>query len=139
MALSILDDKSKRPVDKDLMEVPGRTKQLWDELVAHAVEEYEPVAQEWGYSGKNYGWALRLGHKKRPVFYLIPCRRYFLCAFVFGKQATGAARKSNLPKDILKTIDTAKVYAEGRGFRLEVRNKRDVGIMKQLADIKMAN
>jgi len=139
MALSILDDKSKQPDDNDLTEVLGRTKSLWDELVTHAAKEYEPVTQEWIFSGKNYGWALRLKHKKRPIFYLIPCQRYLLCAFVFGRKATEVARQSALPKDVMKTINEARVYAEGRGFRLEVRKKQDVGIMKKLASIKMAN
>ena len=139
MALSILDDKSKKPNNDQLTEVLGRTKQLWDDLVNHANKEYQPVIQEWVYSGKKYGWALRLKDKKRPIFYLVPCQRYFLCAFVFGQKATEAARKSNLPKDILMTINEARVYAEGRGFRLEVRKKQDVGTMKKLAAIKMAN
>ncbi len=139
MALSILDDKSKKPTDNDLAEVLGQTKKLWDDLADHATKEYEPVIQEWVYGGKNYGWALRLKDKKRPIFYLIPCQRYFLCAFVFGQKATEAARQSDLPKDILTTINEAKIYAEGRGFRLEVRKKQDVGIMKGLAAIKMAN
>jgi hypothetical protein len=139
MALSILDDKLKKPDDNELTKVLGRTKQLWDDLVNHAVQEYEPVIQEWIFSGKKYGWALRLKLKKRPIFYLIPCQRYFLCAFVFGQKATEAALQSNLPKDVMKTINEARVYAEGRGFRLEVRKKQDVGTMKKLAAVKMAN
>lgn len=139
MALSILDDKSKQPDDNDLTAVLGRTKSLWDELVTHVTKKYEPVTQEWVYSGKNYGWALRLKDKKRPIFYLIPSQRYLLCAFVFGQKATETARQSDLPKDVMTTINEARVYAEGRGFRLEVRKKQDVGIMKKLASIKMAN
>ena len=139
MALSILDDKSKRPDDEQLKEVLGRTKRLWDELIAHATEEYEPVVQEWNYSGAKYGWSSKLVRKKRTILYLIPCRRYFLCAFVFGGKATEAARQSDLPPDIMKTIDDAPVYGEGRGFRLEVRKKQDVEVMKRLAAIKMAH
>ena len=139
MALSILDDKSKKTTDEDLAEVLGRTKRYWDDLADHATKEYEPVIQEWVYSGKNYGWALRLKDKKRPIFYLVACQRYFLCAFVFGQKATEAARQSNLPKDVITTINGARVYAEGRGFRLEVRKKQDVSTMKKLAAIKMAN
>ncbi len=62
-----------------------------------------------------------------------------MCAFVFGQKATEAVRKSALQKDVLKTINEARVYAEGRGFRLEVKKKEDVNTMKKLADIKMAN
>jgi hypothetical protein len=139
MALSILDDKSKKPNDNNLMEALGRTKRLWDDLINHIIQEYEPVTQEWNYAGEKYGWSLRLKRKKRTILYLIPSRRHFLCAFVFGGKATEAARESDLSSDILKTINEAPVYGEGRGFRLEVKKKQDVESMKKLAIIKMAN
>ena len=139
MALSVLDDKSKEPKDGDLTEVLGRTKRLWDALVDHITREYEPVMQEWSFGGEKYGWSTKLKRKKRTILYWIPCRRYFLCAFVLGGKATEAARQSDLPPDVMKTINEAPVYGEGRGFRLEVRKKKDVEVMKRLAAIKMAN
>lgn len=139
MALSILDDKSKKPDDDQLKEALGRTKRLWDELITHVEAEYEPVTQDWNFSGEKYGWSARLKRKKRTILYLIPCRRYFLCAFVFGGKATETARQSELPSDVMKTINEAPVYGEGRGFRLEVKKKQDAEIMKKLAAIKMDN
>jgi hypothetical protein len=35
-------------------------------------------------------------------------------------------------------INEAKKYAEGRAVRIEIRNKKDVEIAKELAAIKMA-
>jgi hypothetical protein len=58
MALSILDDKSRQPDDKDLTNVLGSTKQLWDDLVNHVVKGYEPITKEWGFSGEKYGWLI---------------------------------------------------------------------------------
>lgn len=139
MALSILDDKSKQPDDKDLTDVLGGTKQLWDELINQVTKECKPVIEEWRFSGEKYGWSLRLKQKKRTILYLTPCKRYFLCAFVFGQKATEAARRSALPKDVLTTINEARVYAEGRGFRLEVKKKQHLDTMKKLTAIKMAN
>jgi hypothetical protein len=40
---------------------------------------------------------------------------------------------------VLKVIDEAPKYAEGRGVRLEIRNKKDLEAVKELAAIKMAN
>jgi hypothetical protein len=44
-----------------------------------------------------------------------------------------------LPDSVLSIIDSARKYAEGRGVRLEVRSKRDLENIKELAAIKMAN
>ena len=139
MALSILDDKSKKPKDDDLTEVLGRTEGLWIALVDHVSREYEPVTQEWNFNGAKHGWSMKLVRKKRTILYLIPCRRYFLCAFVLGGKATEASRQSDLSPDVMKMINEAPVYGEGRGFRLEVRKKQDVEVMKKLAAIKMAH
>lgn len=40
---------------------------------------------------------------------------------------------------VLRIIDSAKKYAEGRGARLEVRSAEDVCNVEKLAIIKMAN
>ena len=139
MALSALDDKSKTPQDGDLVEVLGRAKQRWDELRALASLRYEPLTEHWSFSGKQYGWSLGLKRKKRTVLYLIPCKRHFLVAFVLGEKAVKAARQSDLPAAVVKSINTAKKYVEGRGVRLEVRTKKDLAPVEKLAAIKMAN
>ena len=139
MALSALDDKSKTPQDGDLVEVLGRAKHRWDELRALASARYEPLTEHWSFSGQKYGWSLGLKRKKRTVLYMIPCRRHFLVAFVLGEKAVKAARQSDLPTAVVKSINTAEKYVEGRGVRLEVRTKRDLGTVEKLAAIKMAN
>lgn len=130
------DDKAMRPDDKALAVGLGPSKALWDDLMARVAAAYAPVTEAWGF---YKAWSLRLKRKDRTILYLLPRDGLFLCAFVFGAKATEEARKSRLPKAVLKTIDEAPVYAEGRGFRLEVRTARDVETMKRLAAIKMAN
>ena len=38
-----------------------------------------------------------------------------------------------------EVIDAAKKYPEGRGIRIEVRNRNDLDVAERLAAIKMAN
>ena len=130
------DDKARVPDEKALAGGLGPAKRLWDEIVGHIKAEYAPVTEAWGF---YKAWSLRLKRKKRTILYLLPREGHCLCAFVFGGKATEAARAAKLPEATLKEIETATVYAEGRGFRLEVRTARDVETMKTLAAIKMAN
>jgi len=130
------DDKAKVPDDKALASALGPAKELWDGFVRHIAGEFGPIAEEWGF---YKSWSLRLKQKKRTIVYLLPRDGHFLCAFVYGGKATEAARRGKLPKAVLKEIEQAPVYAEGRGFRLEVKKARDVETMKTLAAIKMAN
>lgn len=130
------EDKANEPGQAALAAALGPSKPLWDGLVGHIAATYPPIDREWTF---YKSWSLRLKHKKRTILYLLPRDGTFLCAFVFGARATEEARKSRLPKAARKAIDEAPVYAEGRGFRLEVRTARDVATMTRLAAIKMAS
>jgi len=75
--------------------------------------------------------------KKRTILYMIPNSKHFLVAFVLGEKAVERALAGDLPDSIKKLIRSAQKYVEGRGIRFEVRTKKDVEIVKQLAEIKM--
>jgi hypothetical protein len=139
MALSAFDDKSKEPTASALKKTLGRTSSHWDRLVGHLATEFEPLDEMWMFSGANWGWSLRLKQKKRTVLYMTPCKGHFLVGFVLGEKAVKAAHDSTLPDSVLTIIDKAKKYVEGRGVRLEVRNKKDCDNVVNLAAIKMAN
>ena len=139
MALSALDDKARKPRPADLAETLGRSYTHWKSLAAHLDREFPPLTQEWNFSGAKWGWSMRLKQKKRTVLYMTPCKAHFLVGFVLGEKAVKAALESDLPDSILTVIDEAKKYAEGRGVRIEIRNTKDLKIIKGLAEIKMAN
>jgi hypothetical protein len=139
MALSAFDDKANMPNERNLSEMLGRASVLWNDLKAHLASHYEPLTEKWNFAGKNYGWGLQLKHKKRTVLYMTPCKTYFLVSFALGEKAVQAAHQSDLAGSVLKIIDSARKYAEGRGVRLEARSKRDLENIKKLAAIKMAN
>lgn len=139
MTLSAFDDKSKTPKDSELTEVLGRTSTHWEKLKTHLASQYEPLTEEWKFYGKKWGWTLQVKHKQRTVLYLTPHIGHFAAGFVLGEKAVKAAHESDLPDSILNAIDSARKYAEGRGIRIEVRNKKDVDTVEKLTTVKMAN
>ncbi len=139
MALSALDDKSREPDDGTLADVLGRSKGLWDAVLACLAQEYPGVQNEWGFTGPKYGWSLRPKHNKRTILYLIPQKGSFLAGFVLGERAVAAAEESTLPAHILEAIRSARPYAEGRGIRFEVRRRDEIDIIRELIRIKMTH
>jgi hypothetical protein len=137
--LSIFVDKSRPPQDDDLAAMLGNTFVFWKDLKRLIASRFAPLSIEWGFSSKKTGWGLRLKREKRTILYMTPCKGYFMVSFALGEKAVEAARKSDLPASVLKVIDSAKKYAEGRGVRLEVRSAEDVRNAEKLAVIKMAN
>jgi hypothetical protein len=139
MTLSVLNDKSILPQDNDLAATLGSTFVFWNELKRLVASKFTPLSVEWGYASKKTGWGLRLKREKRTILYMTPCEGYFMVSFALGEKAVKVAHDSDLPISVLKVIDSAKKYAEGRGVRLEVRSAEDVRNVEKLAVIKMAN
>jgi hypothetical protein len=74
----------------------------------------------------------------RTILYMIPCRGHFVASFALGEKASAAAHSGGLSPALLELIERAHRFPEGRGVRLEVRTKKDVTSVEQLAAVKMA-
>jgi hypothetical protein len=138
MALSAFANKTQEPQREELVEVLAVSADQWDQLISSIGSRFGPLSEDWIHSGKQWGWALRLKHKKRAVLYMTPSDGFFYVGFALGQKAVDAAHASHLPSSVLEVIDTSQKFAEGRAVRLEVRSDDDVRSVVQLADIKMS-
>jgi len=139
MAVSAFDDKAQVPEAGQLDEVLLDAADLWKKLIDRIRSRFEPLGEDWGFSGKKWGWSLRLKCKKRTVLYMTPANGFFYVGFALGEKAVAAAHESSLPEPVLNLIDNSQKYAEGRAVRLEIRHAEDLGSVVQIAEIKMAN
>ena len=131
--------KAKKPTDAELAAALGPAKPIWDQLLADLSQECGANVQEWNSYSPKAGWSLRVKHKDRTIVWLAPCAGCFRVAFIFGDKAMQAARQNKWPKRVIKVMDEAPKYPEGTGIRLEVKSSRDIGTLKKLAAIKLAN
>lgn len=139
MALSALSDKSHEPNDQDLRDVLGKAYEPWTRLIAAVAERIDPISRVWGFTSKSTGWGLRLRHKERVILYMTPQLAQVLVSFALGEKAVAAAHRLKLPAALLKAIEAAPRYAEGRGLRLEVSSNDQVLPLVTLAQIKHEN
>jgi hypothetical protein len=137
MAKSIFTDKSKKPSDNELKKALGKTSILWNEIKDYAFKSYPDASDEWSYPGKSFGWNYRIRDKKRVLAYFMPCDGFFKISLVFGDKAAKEVLASSISKEIKDLISSAKVYAEGRGFRIDVTDKKIAKDVKKLIDIKL--
>ena len=131
--------QTERPTEQALESALGASYALWKQLVAHLKQSLKLDAEDWHSSGVKYGWALRLQLKGRNIVYLGPREGSFIAAFILGDKAVAAARKSDLPADLLKTIAATKRYGEGTPVRIEVRRSENLDPIMVLATIKVEN
>jgi hypothetical protein len=139
METSIFTDKDKIPDNSVLREALGDLYTEWMEIRDYVFKVYPKSTEEWNYPGKKYGWSFRIKDKKRAIIYFLPRGKYFLVAFVFGEKATADALESNINSEIKNIIESARVYAEGRGFSIEVRNGEKIEDIKKLVAIKISH
>jgi hypothetical protein len=62
---------------------------------------------------------------------LLPRDGFFKVALVFGQKATELILASTVSEDLKNELKAAKVYAEGRGIRVEVKNKSIIDDIKK--------
>lgn len=136
MALSGFADKAHQPTEKDLRRVLGKAYAVWVRLIELVSDRLAPILPVWGFTGAKFGWGLRLKRKDRVILYMTPREHHFLVSFALGEKAVLAAHAHKLPAAVLKAIESAPKYAEGRGVRFEVRQVREVAALAILAEIK---
>ena len=136
---SIFLDKKKIPEDDDLKSSLGETYELWQRTMEFVSRNYAKPLEEWNYSGDKYGWSFRMKDKKRAILYFLPRDGFFKVAFVFGQKATDVINKSCISEVIKEELKSARIYAEGRGIRIAVKNEAIMNDIFELITIKLAN
>lgn len=135
MATSIFDDKLRTPDDPMLQAALAQSYALWRGLYAYTDETYTASA-EWKFYSKKAGWSYVVKSGKRTLYYLIPRDGYFKINYVFGEKAVNAARDAGMAAEIIRAIEDATPYAEGRPFMIDVRTDEDIAAAKRLIEIK---
>lgn len=139
MDKSIFANKNCIPNSDDLLVALGYLYDPWQAIVLHVNSKYPKLNEEWKFSGEKSGWNLRIKDKKRVIIYLLPRDKYFKVAFVFGQKAFDSILKSEVSDTIKKELKIAKVYAEGRGIRIDVKDGEVLNNIKKLIEIKIGN
>jgi hypothetical protein len=137
MDKSIFIDKSAIPSAKDLINALCNPFPFWEEIRAYVILKYPDAIEEWNYPGEKYGWSFRIKDKKRAIIYLLPRDGFFKVAMVFGQKATDAIMTSDVTAEIKSELKDARVYAEGRGIRIAVKDENILDDIKTLIDIKI--
>jgi len=134
--MSNFSNKNQQPTDEMLAVALGETYGLLQGIIKFIEKELGECHPEWKHYGIKLGWSLKLFHKKRNIVFIGPEDGYFRVAFVFGEKAYQAILNSDLPEAIKQKLQEARVYAEGRPLRLEIREKNDIEPLWQLIVLK---
>jgi len=136
---SVFTNKNEIPTIEYLQKELDSTVDLWKKLEEFTIENNPKAKPEWKFSGEKFGWSYRINDAKRVIVYLLPRRHFFKIAFVFGNKATEKILESDVSELIKNELRQAKVHAEGRGIRIDVRDNAGFDDLKKLILIKIGN
>jgi|JI10StandDraft_1071094.scaffolds.fasta_scaffold715514_2 hypothetical protein len=136
---SIFTQKNTIPTKQDLKTALNKTVEMWDKLLIYALEIYPEAKLEWKFTSEKFGWSFRISDKKRVLIYLLPRENYFKVAFVFGQKAFNKIIESKIDSNIIASLKAAKVYKEGRGIRIDIKDNSLLKDIKILLLIKIEN
>jgi hypothetical protein len=138
MVYSAFNDKMVVPDGADVGVALGSSLDRWCAIRSALIEQYPNVDEDWVYSGKSQGWALRFKDGKRTILYLTASQDQFRVGLSLGEKVLTAVLNSGLPAHILAIVEEAPRYSEGRGVRIVVQTDEDVQSVLILAKIKMS-
>lgn len=139
MEENIFNDKLVVPDGRTVQKALGEAGGFWLELRKYVQENYGPAIEEWKYYGLKSGWTMRMLSNKRNLFFFTVIDKGFRLSFVFGDRAVDAIGRSDLPRSIIDEVMNAQKYPEGRGLRIEVKDRRLAAAVKTLIKIKAEN
>ena len=136
---SVFTDSTLSPTTSKLKEALGSTYPLWEEISDYTLKVTKGLVGEWKFSGPKFGWSFRISDKRRVIIYLLPRDQYFKVAFVFGQKATDRILEGKFDEEIKAELQAAKVHAEGRGLRIDVRDKAKISDIFGLINVKISS
>lgn len=139
MDISIFTDKSRIPTGEDLQTALGTLAVNWMKIREFVWNKYPTAKEEWNFPGAKYGWSFRIKDKKRAIIYFLPRDGFFKVGFVFGKKAMNEILACQVSEQIKTELKNARVYAEGRGIHIEVKDDKNLSDIEKLVEIKLAN
>ena len=138
MALSVFESQSMQPTPEMIKQALAERYSDWKNIIDFVLKHHKHSEEVWNF-GKSFGWSLRIKDSKRVIVYMTPGDNKFLVSLVFGKKATEEAFAIDISSKIISIIENAKVYAEGRGFRIEIVGPELLPDILKLIEIKLRN
>lgn len=136
VSTAVFVDKSPKPDATRLAAALGRARPHWDAILTYASAAAPKVKSEWKFYKTQSGWILKVSTPARALMWMVPHRGSFLVSMALREAAVEAVRDSKLPRRLVRELEAAPDYPEGRPVRIEVSKPAHVATVKALIRFK---
>ncbi len=135
MSIGIFLDKAHQPTAREIAQVLGARKLLWERLTRFIMGTYQ-MPGELTFGGKKYGWNFWYRKGGKALVSLYPQQGYFVAQVVLGGEQAEQALALKLGKKVRTYLEQAPQLHDGRWLFVKVRTEKDVKDIEQLLLIK---
>ena len=115
----------------------GKARAPWDELEGHLAKVHGLTGSLHFMYGERYGWALRFERRGRLVVAMYPNRGHLTVQVILNRAQVAAATSMGLPPAIVRALQRAKDYPEGRWLFIPVASLKDARDLRTLVALKL--
>ena len=135
MPIGVFSDKDQKPSSRQISQILGAGKPLWDRLLKFIASNYQ-IPPELSHGGKNYGWNLWYRRSGKTLVSLYPQDGHLVAQVVLGSAQAKEAMELKLGRNVRQAFDSAPQLHDGRWLFIRVRSERDAKDVEALLQIK---
>ncbi len=135
MSIGAFTDKQHQPTAEEIMEMVGASRPAWENLERYVTENYR-VKKDFGFYGKNYGWAVRLRKGGKALLSFYPRQGGFTVQVVLGEAQVQQALRADIGQNARRAIEAATPFAEGRWLFIPMETEKDEEDIKYFLKLK---
>ena len=131
-------DRTRVPRRASVRRVLAGARPAWDDLEAHLAENYRLKSSFHYMYGERYGWALRFERSGRLALAMYPNHGHLTIQIILSQAQIAVANTMDLPPRIVRVIERARNYPEGRWLFIPVRSAKGAKELRSLIALKIS-
>ena len=135
MSIGSFTDRNHQPTRDEILREIGSSRGAWESLEATITQNYR-VKTDFGFYGKNYGWAQRFRKGGKALISLYPRQNGFTVQVVLDETGIQKALEAGLGENTRQAIESANPYPEGRWLFIRIETGEDLADVRRLLEIK---
>jgi hypothetical protein len=137
MSVGAFTDTQHAPTPQQILAMVGRRQLAWENLTQFVREKYA-CQEDFGFYGKNYGWAVRFRRSGKALISLYPAKDSFTVQIILSETAVAQALTLKIGQHVRRILEAAHPYAEGRWLFIPVKTVKDIKDIQLLLGLKGA-
>jgi len=131
-------ERKREPSRASVRSALAGARATWDALETYLAETYSLKGLFHFMYGERYGWALQFRRGGRFILAMYPNQGRLTVQIILSRAQVAAATGMRLSSRVLRVVEAAKDYPEGRWLFIPVKSQKGAEELRPLVALKMS-